>query len=149
MDIGKLEEELKVSERRVVELERALIKERLRGELLRRNARTPDLIAEYLAEFVRYDDGDLVVLDEDGYPRVKILPDEEGRYHPIPVEIEDLVDEFLEANPHFLSEEEAEEEPEQVDRDLEERYREAMEEARRHGRPTGDFIKLMAKKYAK
>ena len=144
----KLEKELLAAQKRAEELAYRLVKERLRGELLRRGARSVDLIAEYLSDAVRYDGGEFVVLDEEGNPRVRIISDGEGRYRPVPVTVEELVDEFLENNPHLLLSESSESESEEGDGDdLERQYEAAMEEAMRKGRPTGEFIKLMARRY--
>ena len=151
MDFGarrRLERELAERENRIRMLEQMLVRDKLQSELKRREVLSPELVVKYLEPFIRWEDGKMVVLDEEGNPRVKIVKDDEGRFRTEEMGVGDLVGEFLEAHPHFLPEEEGSgQERTNADEDIDERYQRALEESAKHGRPTNEMLKWMARKY--
>ena len=145
--LRKIEKALTEREKRIRMLESTLIKSKLENELNRRGALSANLVAEYLAPFVRWDGQKMIVVDEEGKKRVKAVKGEDGRVYTEEMSVGDLVEEFLGANPHLLPQEEPESESEEED--IEARYRAALEESRRRGRPTGEMLKWMVKRYSK
>jgi hypothetical protein len=143
-----LERKLTEKERHIRSLEREVVRSKLLNELNRRGVLSADLVADYLEGFVKLEGDRVVVLDEKGNPRLKAVRDAAGRFQMTEMGVEDLIDEFLEANPHLLPQEGSEEENEE-DAALEEQYRRALEESRKRGWPTSEMLKLMVKKYGK
>ena len=163
-EIETREREIEAQAAKEQELAEALRTERIdraiENELLKRGARSPDLITLKLKRFVILNDSNQpVVVNEKGEPRIKTeeeIKDGTRRFNTVDMTIRDLVDEFLdkEENQHFLPASQkggsgiSPRQPLDKNVASEAEYQEALNRARETGN-MGDFLKQWQKKYHK